>query len=155
MPNIEDKFLDSSIYLYKTFSDAKEGKGGGGTGFLVSLPSRHCGRHLYAVTNRHVIRHCRIIRLNTKDHQTEEIPTKATEWVSHSSHDLAVRYICSRESGKIGQFEAVPLADFLTKNLIELHGIGAGEDLGNGSISISQQIGPSNAVAPQPQKGMD
>jgi hypothetical protein len=68
VPRIDDRFLDCSVYLYRTENDAREGKRSGGSGFLVAVPmfgrgwllDGRCPRqdayHLYAVTNRHLIR---------------------------------------------------------------------------------------------------
>ena len=57
MPRIVNELLQSSLYLYQTVDDAKEGKSTGGSGFLVSMTSPVGETHLYAVTNKHVTDH--------------------------------------------------------------------------------------------------
>src|SRR5690349_2234064 len=93
MPRIPDHFLDCSIYLYDSVSAAQDGRGFGGSGFLVHVPSKHEGWvHPYAVTNRHVIDNgFQVLRLNTVDGRTDTISSEPEEWLLHpDGDDLAI-----------------------------------------------------------------
>jgi hypothetical protein len=63
--------LDAIVFLYENTTDARSGANIGGTGFLISLPSKRFPqqvRHTHVVTNWHIAVHgapsCPVIRLN-------------------------------------------------------------------------------------------
>jgi hypothetical protein len=91
MPRVEDALLDCIIYLYPTKKDACDGEHVGGTGFLVGIqsqvfPEAYYG---YAVTNSHVIKEARapVVRLNTRDGQTDVVNLKPENWFHHPNGD--------------------------------------------------------------------
>src|SRR5438552_2720942 len=80
MPRFDDRFLDCSIYLYPSLEDAQKGQRIGGSGFLIAIPGVSLGprhdaggdsyqkiHHIYAVSNRHVVKKNPVVRLNTHD----------------------------------------------------------------------------------------
>ena len=79
MPRIADRFLDCSIYLYKSESEARNGVAYGGSGFLAAIPGygkgwliegrcpQHDFHHCYAVTNAHVAKKIQLSGLIRKE----------------------------------------------------------------------------------------
>jgi hypothetical protein len=91
MPRINEDFLDSVIYLYRSEHEAKEGINIGGSGFLVSIPSQRVdGRFVFAVTNRHVIANADVLRLNTKEGRMHVERAPREQWICSPTDDLAV-----------------------------------------------------------------
>src|SRR5262245_57987527 len=101
MPRIDDRFLDCSIYLYSTESDAKHGRRVGGSGFLVAIrgsvsngpgigPVTGAPYHLYAVSNRHVVEDHPVVRLNTHDGKVDIIPFQTADWTFTKEQDIAL-----------------------------------------------------------------
>jgi len=90
MPEIEQRLLDSVIYLYPTQEDARAGGVSGGSGFLLSvdLPDHPGMIALYAVTNAHVIGGgATVIRLNAGDADVKTIPYQDAHWQRHPNGD--------------------------------------------------------------------
>jgi hypothetical protein len=108
MPQIDQTYLDCSIYLYDSKLAAEDGENFGGSGCLVSIhpppvfdptynrvPRRvlyHLPPHVYAVTNRHVIEQgFPVIRLNLIDGQSDALELEVDDWFLHpDGDDLAV-----------------------------------------------------------------
>lgn len=107
MPVIAAPFLNSSIYLYATEQDAKDGKQTGGCGFIVGIPSTVRGWHLYAVTNTHVLdAGFHVVRLNTMDGKSSSIKTDPDAWTSLPDDDVAVMPLdLSRGGFRIGAID--------------------------------------------------
>src|SRR5579864_2986984 len=88
MPRLKDEMTDTTIYLYPSEADAKEGRAAGGTGFLTCVISAVNPKLYYpvAITNRHIIeRECaRFIRLNTKDGKYDVLEG---DWEFHPDGD--------------------------------------------------------------------
>jgi hypothetical protein len=84
MPRIDDTVLDRAIFLYGSEDDADEGANSGGSGFLVGeARDDGDGRHIYAVTNSHVIAGgCPVIRLNTREGAVKTVPLDSNAWIS-------------------------------------------------------------------------
>lgn len=84
MPAIPNSMLQSVVYLYRDSDDALEGKNAGGSGFLVSLPSKtHAGKeHVYVISNWHVAIKggFSAVRVNTDDGSTRLIESDPSEW---------------------------------------------------------------------------
>jgi hypothetical protein len=88
MPRIPDQLLRSVIYLFGDETNAKNGDGAGGTGFLVDFPGEADTRHLYVVSNIHVVRNGgRTLRINTDDGGIETVTIPASAWVDHPESD--------------------------------------------------------------------
>src|SRR5579864_5214649 len=68
LPRVPPDILNSIIYLYPDLDSAETGAEIGGSGCLVSMKSEKPGRrHVYALTNAHVIEDgCTIVRVNLK-----------------------------------------------------------------------------------------
>lgn len=120
LPRTDDEVLDTSIYLYRSASDARAGSYSGASGFLFSIWADSSEpavaesliksattirlspvakdidgltgrRFCYAVTSAHVVDKSPIIRLNTRDGDRDIIELKATDWIkAKNSVDLAV-----------------------------------------------------------------
>src|SRR5260221_14135478 len=113
MPAITPSYLNCTVYLYRTREDALEGVATGGSGFLVAVPSRHGDPqpYLHVVTNRHVGNggNC-VVRVNTRDGNSEAVATDPAEWVLSTDDDLAA-YPFSAPDQAI--WNAIPLDMFL------------------------------------------
>jgi len=110
MPQIPQRYLDCSIYLYDSKEAAEDGENFGGSGCLVRVESNPLydptsfkdGRyrkvamffppHIYAVTNRHVVESgCTVIRMNTIDDEIDVLELDQHDWIPHpAGDDLAV-----------------------------------------------------------------
>lgn len=91
MPRIDDRLLDSVIYLYASEKSANSGEKLGGSGFVVGVPSIAYPNklYIYAVTNAHIVEGgFTTLRFNNTSGQFVVIPTKATDWEYH--HDEGV-----------------------------------------------------------------
>lgn len=102
MPQIPQHYLDCSIYLYDSKESAERGENFGGSGCLVSVgsnpiydPASFKGGmytrvsvifppHIYAVTNKHVVRMgFSVVRLNTVDGKTDVLELEPHDWIPH------------------------------------------------------------------------
>ena len=95
MPRIKDIYLDCAIYLYPNKQCALNGERAGGSGFLVSIPSKIYTdiSHRYAVTNSHVIREGQspVIRMNTEHGAMDVLEYEIDDWTHHpDGDDIAV-----------------------------------------------------------------
>ena len=131
VPRINDKLLDSVIYLYQTAEDADVGKRAGGTGFLVLVDSEvHADiGYMYAVTNSHVIREGKspVIRLNSKEGEKRVINVDQGSWMHHQDgDDVAVCHLWVRED--VFRISTIPMSMFVTHDLIQKHDLGPGDE---------------------------
>ena len=133
MPRIPERFLDCAIFLYSSRKDAEDGARYGGSGFMVGIQSRaYSDRwHLYAVTNRHVIKGgavvIRLSRLDGTEVQENIIDTKEDSWIFLREEDIAVLPI--REAKETHWTNFVRRDDFLDSGAIARHEIGPGDDV--------------------------
>jgi hypothetical protein len=128
LARIQDDMLNSVLYLYKSEAAAKAGDPSGGSGFLVGIDSaeHYPQQHVYAVTATHVIAGCPVVRLTSSLGETLIHPFKDSDWIRHpDGHDIAIcpLPLPSRES-----VSAIPVEKLITKEVIELEGIGPGDD---------------------------
>jgi len=130
MPRIHDAYLYLVVYLYRSIEDAQEGKGAGGTGFLVGLkydPSDEFLTYAYVVTARHNIEErAFFVRVNRHDAGADVLPIVPDQWVRHANEDIAMAPI---ELSDIHKVAVLPPEDFLTESLIADYGIGPGDDV--------------------------
>ena len=131
VPRIGDHFTDCAVYIYQSFSDAKNGVRQGGSGFLVGVPlEKFPDRHwCYVITNKHVVVKAGepVIRLNRKDGQTECFPTKITDWNMHPyGDDIAVLPFHFDPTGM--RYMPIGIDVFLTKQLAVDEDVGIGDD---------------------------
>lgn len=108
MPRIEQQFLDCVVYLYENADQAKEGRQGGGCGFLLAV-DLHAEEPLqarlrvpvpprsvypwfqYVVTCAHVAMKYPVVRFNRRnDEQGRTATVKPGPWCYHGSSDLAI-----------------------------------------------------------------
>lgn len=152
VPEINQRYLDCSIYLYASRQSAEDGDDAGGSGCLVSVQDEHWGArrivrdkrlhserferdfiwtppHLYAVTNKHVIRKgFPVIRLNTVDGTADVLELQADDWIEHpEGDDLAVAAI---ELPPIHEHAYYPVFDnqFIDRDSLT-RTVGAGDDV--------------------------
>ena len=94
VPFVYPALLGSSIFLYGSERDARDGANWGGSGVLVGIPSRAnpSRTHLYAVSNDHVVHSCPVIRLVRVDGDPYVLPGTDADWRSHpDGDDIAIR----------------------------------------------------------------
>lgn len=141
MPRIEDLILDCIVYLYPSVEEAKRGVKYGGAGFLIQiqtelpfvpmLPGIEEGPLFrYVVTNKHVISGgCTVVRVNTRDGQTDEIPLSRNQWQEHPDADLAVAQIESLDYFAGYKVRFIPDEYLLTEDAVKALNIGPGDDV--------------------------
>jgi hypothetical protein len=123
VPRLHDLFLNSSVYIYPTQDQAREGRGGeGGSGFITTIwpdhPQLH-GPHSYIVTAKHVVsgRPEIWIRVNRRVGKPVYIHVEPHEWDPHPSADIAVVKV-----GNLNPFEMqiahVPQPLYVTREVM-------------------------------------
>lgn len=131
MPRISDSYLDCVVYLYSDVGSANRGEAIGGSGFLVMVPSQSHPQvgYSYAVTPSHVIREGRspIIRMNTKQGDLAVIPARDADWFHHPDGDDVAVVALGLSPEMI--YKYVHLEGFVTRELVEQHDIGPGDDI--------------------------
>jgi hypothetical protein len=133
MPRIKDEFLDCAIYLYPSVDAANMGRGAGGSGFLVGIPSEmhREGTYLYAVSNSHVVGEpgkSPVVRLNTQKGDLDIIPLKEEDWIHHpGGDDVAICPIVL--SPEIYKYKVIGQNILLTESLMSEYSIGIGDDV--------------------------
>jgi hypothetical protein len=120
---VDPAYLDCSVYLYPSEADARDGRDAGGSGFLVSMPSKvHAGHvHIFVVTNKHVvegkitegIEPAQVIRLTTPRHTTDVIDL-SDRWIKSTNDDLAVGLLHATELEPY-KYDPVPVDRFVTE----------------------------------------
>src|ERR1700726_772275 len=87
VPYVLPPVLGSSIFLYGSEADAKDGANWGGSGVLVGVPSKSNPSrvHLCAVTNDHVIHQCPVMRLVATNGLPYVLP--GVNWSPHPDGD--------------------------------------------------------------------
>jgi hypothetical protein len=129
--------VNSIIYLYRDLNDAETGARPGASGFLVAMDSEVMGsrQHVYAVTNAHVIEDgFPMLRVNLKHpssqfERTFSFPFEIDSWVTHPTHDLAVRPIPADAPLSTFKVSLIGLREFLGERAIEAGTIALGDDL--------------------------
>jgi len=124
---IHEHFRDSVVYLYPDKIDADLGQKVGASGFLVGYPSEVFPdtEFTYLVTNDHVYKNCRAIRINRTDGSTEVIEIPEKEWFPDpSGNDIA---ICPIGLAADHKAECIPVETFITQEVIERANLGCGD----------------------------
>ena len=131
MPRIDPLIINCVVYLYRSVAEAKAGEKIGGSGFLVGVPSPlDLGHHyLFAVTNRHVAFEAAapVIRLNTKAGGVDILDLDVTNWTPHPDGDDIVIASVGLNSDH-HDFSFISESRFFTREIIEKHDIGPGDD---------------------------
>jgi hypothetical protein len=129
MPRIADDLLECVFFLYRSLGEAERGTASGGTGFLTAIPSKADPdeRHIYAVTNRHLIDDGYIVmRINTKGGGLDYRETDRYAWKSAFEDDLSVLPI---RLDTHHEFRAVECDMYVTREAVEEYRIGPGDDV--------------------------
>jgi hypothetical protein len=135
MPHIPDCVADCAIYLYVSDRAARDGQDAGGSGFLTHIPSSadpHA-RHIYAVTNRHLVDGSRdgnfwTIRMTRRGGGTDTIQTKKDDWFLHDSGDDVAIYPITFDPNAF-KWWSVPRDMFLDEEAMTAYKIGYGDDV--------------------------
>lgn len=131
MPRIQDDFLWTAIYLYKSKSDAEASDHEGGTGFLlgyVGLDDRIL--QLYAVTNAHVIRDgFSVIMVNKVSGEHDILELRRDAWQEHPDGDDIAICPINMSSPRQQDFRFVRSDGLVTEERVERHNIGIGDDV--------------------------
>jgi hypothetical protein len=132
MPRLQDAYLRCIIYLYASEEAARRGDPEGGSGFLVFVRSElepfGQGGHIYAVTNRHVVKDsgCTFIRYNTWPDGFDVLPAEGS-WVWDKDDDIAVAPV---ELPVWSAYITVDLDHFsVTHEKLKAYNIGLGDDV--------------------------
>jgi hypothetical protein len=130
MPRIPDQLLNSVVYLFQDEPHARDGRGAGGTGFLVDYGTEHF-LHTYVVTNIHVVGNgCTTLRINTEDGgvATPAVPREA--WVDHPDADDVSVALIDFELPSEWAVTPLPWENFCpTSERMEELNIGVGDDV--------------------------
>src|SRR5262245_51386850 len=133
VPRIPDQIRECVFYVYPDQATALAGERAGGSGFFVGRQSQVFEEryYVYAVTNRHVIARCGpspVLTLHTDRGGLGFVATPSDKWVFHGDcDDLAALPVLLPP-----QFRHKFIAEeklFLTKELMEKHDIGPGDDV--------------------------
>ena len=124
--------LDIVFFLYESAEAAEVGKDAGGTGFLVSVPSKGWPdqyHHVYGVTNWHNACRdgCSVIRLNTKEgaHDIFDYGPELWQFIP-GDHDVAVVPLRVRDIHRVKYLDPGFL---ITDDQIKEWEIGPGDDV--------------------------
>ena len=137
MPRFDDRFLDCSVYLYRTTTEAKLGENIGGSGFLAVVDGLVAGEfsaenetkslHYYAISNRHVVKKSPVVRLNKHDGTTDVIPLSQDDWIWTEDQDVAAAPISYNQAHK---YLFVSVASrFLTTHVARQVDVGIGDEV--------------------------
>ena len=139
MPRIPTPILNCALYVYRSVDDARDGLVSGGSGFVSGFVTQWSApnRHLYAVTNKHVILKAGrtpTLRLNRVDGTMDIVRTDADSWLFHpDGDDLALLPVSLSDEH---EFACVNTDIFLKSN--ELSGwVGPGTE----AIMIGRFVG--------------
>ena len=151
MPKISDRVLRFAFYLYRSREDAEEGKKYGGTGFLVSVPSKRFPGYswCHGVTNWHVAldKGCSVIRLNTLDGKTDIIEFDPIEWEwIPNKDDIAVSPVILYKRG-LHDITHIAGSTFATDKKVKDFRIGIGDDVFMVGRFIDHSGEPTNSPA--------
>lgn len=148
MPRLPDEDLLCVFYLYPSIEAAESGDRSGGAGFIVGFASEHPGFiYHYAVTNAHVVKDygSPVIRLNTKQGDTDVWPLKSDDWVPHpDGDDIAVTWFGGDWAKKYNHSYIHAQEHFALKSVVADYNIGVGDDVTTVGRFISHDGGLTN-----------
>jgi hypothetical protein len=134
MSRIDDRLLDSVVYLYRSTEEAAASEPKGATGFLVGVPSEESpGRnYIYAVTANHVVKAenpAPVLRLNKVGGGCGYLDLSPDDWKSHHNLDDVAITGPLRLDWPSLEYAAIPLRLFITDEIIKAQEIGCGDEV--------------------------
>jgi hypothetical protein len=131
VPRINDSMLDCVFYLYCNREGAEKGENSGGTGFWVAYESDKVPNAywIFAVSNKHVVAEigASVIRVNTKEGGVDIFEIEPHEWFFTHDDDLAIIHIPLDLTKH--RVHAILLSLFVTKEIIQKHDLGPGDEI--------------------------
>jgi S1-C subfamily serine protease len=132
VPRIRDEFLDCVLYLYPSYTDADEGTGIGGTGFIMVHPTEGLKQNFffpYIVTNKHVIEDGNtVLRMTTRDGKKYIVETTEQDWTFHPAGDDLAIHLISIDPEKV-RLSHIDSKDCMAKHDCMQLGVGIGDDI--------------------------
>jgi hypothetical protein len=134
MPRIQDGYLQSIVYLYKSPEDAENGKKVGGTGFIIEHELKNKNQRMYfVVTNAHVVEGISApgaIRFNTIGGGTSIAQVYKSDWQFHPlGDDIAIGALNAPPEIFLKlQHSSISTDMFLTENIMHANDIGPGNE---------------------------
>jgi hypothetical protein len=133
MAEVPQVYLNCAVYLYGNEFEASSGKAGGGTAFVIQIPLKEEGWfQCYVVTAAHIMKDDTVgegpvVRINADDGGFQLIRTSHESWFIGEKDDLAIMPAEFQSKGlNVG---VIPVEAFLTKEMIEQHSIGPGNEV--------------------------
>lgn len=137
MPRVPDSFLNTSIYIYPSEEEARNGGKSGGSGFVLvrKCPLHKTDGFAYAVTNRHVINdfinnNCNecFLRVNLVSGGFDILPVSIDSWVlDNDGDDLAICYL--QHSNNEFDIKAVSESMIITEEIVDSANVGIGDEV--------------------------
>ncbi len=131
VPRIPDEYLEGTIYLYFDSQRAKVGERQGGSGFLIGIDADTVPktRHIYAVTNRHVIEEgATVLRINRHDGTAEPLDLTERVWRFHpDGTDIAIAKI--KIDPNVHKYRTLRFDALVSKEMYAKQGLGIGDDV--------------------------
>ena len=126
------RIVNSVAYFYSSVDKAKAGLRGGGSGFVISKPSKNpSGVHFYLVTAWHVVEggtgSC-VVKINNPDGSSNAVirDLQGQTWYrSSEADDLAICPI--RDLGFSP--DSIPLEFLVTRAMLDEHNLGPGDEV--------------------------
>jgi hypothetical protein len=149
MPRVPDELLRSVVYLFQDEEHAREGRGAGGTGFLVDYLDDQIGsRHCYVVSNVHVVMNgCTTLRVNKNNGLVATFAIPETAWVTHPDGDDVVVAPIDFEIPPGWDVGALQWENFYpTAERIEELNVGIGDDV----VMLGRFVGHTGRQQNQP-----
>lgn len=134
MPKIPTNSTDIVFFLYRNCDPlpkdlAARKKLGGGTGFYVSVEYSAGRKYVYGVTNAHIICNYPCLRVNMENGDQDCIELDCSDWISHSTYDIAITENPLPLIQDIHSIVSVGHDTFVTQEKIDEWEIGLGEDV--------------------------
>jgi hypothetical protein len=132
LAEVPSEYLNCVAYIYPDAAAEQSGTSGG-VAFIVNVPlTVENWYQSYIVTAAHILGSDEmgnnpVIRVNLLERRSIPIPTEADSWRIDTENDIAI-YPIGLDRGRI-RYVTVPTARFLTKELIEEHKFGPGNDV--------------------------
>lgn len=148
MPQLPENYLNCVVYLYPDRGAANEGHDFGGTGFIVSVPSKKvtAWQWTYVVSNWHVVRDSPVVRINTKDGGTDIFEFDPSDWFfDGGGDDVAIAPLPIQDG--VHKFGMISVGGFLTEKIALENRVGPGDDVFMIGRFIDHDGGQTNAPA--------